>query len=100
MTGHRIFGGTEIGLAAPQLQIQITPLRWGVRGSVRVNYWGQWCVAAQVGPVAVALWLWTPIPKKPFQLDRPFYHHERVTTGEIFLAVDEPAQADNRKEKK
>jgi hypothetical protein len=39
------------GFRCPQLQIQITPLCWGLALG-----WGDEKLAAQVGPVAVALW--------------------------------------------
>jgi len=41
----------EAGYWWPQLQIQITPLSWGIALS-----WGCATVACKLGPIAVCLW--------------------------------------------
>ena len=50
--------GWDVGCISPQLQIQITPLSWGLVFCVK---WSS--IGLKVGPVAVRGW-WGPINRK------------------------------------
>lgn len=41
----------SVGTLSPQVQIQITPLMWGVEFGI-----GEWSVGAKVGPIAIRAW--------------------------------------------
>ena len=43
----------EAGLWRPQVQIQITPLCWGVGGALTKHR-----IAIRLGPIAVCIWFW------------------------------------------